>query len=657
MASLQHVYRRGHIFWWRRVHSSFHNAPIDVRLSLGTPDRLQARNRGAVLTASYDRVVTMLNEHVRANRELTERELQAIAKAMYEERLAEVCTEQRATPYDAEHHSTTNRAFVDYFRRLTLQGGHMSFLPDEQRKLEAEGWDAQRIADLQTIIALRENKGVSPIRRDEIDRHLAAAGFAIDDRLRWLVELALYPTYRDVYADAEQQLRTLVQPVVATASRPPPQSVHAPADDISPQVSAGVSGIPDDWMHCGPVEAAERMIAETPRLLEHRRDGKRAKDSVGEQTLRQIRWAATLLQKSLPAGTPLWKVTKADILALDGHFDNLPIHYGKSPRDRVLEQTLDEAVALAAEDVADGKLNMDDIGFSTGTTNKHFNKLAQIHAFMRTHVDAAPVIDFALFTVAIDADEREARKRYTREQGEALFKLPPWTGCEGTGERLEAGKTVIHDGLFFVLLLVWYTGARREELCKLMLDDVEHRHGIHYLLIRATETGRVKNKSARRVVVIADELVRLGFLRYVEAMRAAGERLLFPELVPGGTTKRKLGDVFYKLWWMYIAPMVPDLKRGQAMHSARHMVSDELKDQEVFLEFRNDHLGHRGKGGEGETRYPAAASLQKLKSVVEKIPVVTGHLPDQSKINLLPVGLRQPRPTRGKDRDREETGA
>ncbi|MBB6504607.1 hypothetical protein F4693_001580 [Sphingomonas endophytica] len=90
--------------WWRRVHSSFHNTPIDVRLSLGTPDRLQARNRGAVLTACYDRVMTMLNEHVRANRKLTERELQAIATAMNEECLAEVRTGQRATPYDVEHH-------------------------------------------------------------------------------------------------------------------------------------------------------------------------------------------------------------------------------------------------------------------------------------------------------------------------------------------------------------------------------------------------------------------------------------------------------------------------------------------------------------------------------------------------------------------------
>lgn len=644
MASLQHVFRRGHIFWWRRVHYSFHIKPLDVRLSLGTPDRLQARNRGAVLTASYDRVVIMLNDRIRASRDLTESELLAIAKKMYEERLAEVCTEQRATPGDAEYHSATNRAFVDYFERLTSRGGHMSFLPDEKRQFEAKGWDAQRVADLRTIIALRENKGVSPIRKEEIDRHLAAAGFAIDDQARWMVELMLYPAYRDVYAEAEKQLCTLVERLDPSAC--PPSASPPPATDASPAVVPNHSGVPKEWMHCGPVEAAERMIEETPKLLDHRRQGKRAKESVDEQTLRQIRWAATLLQKSLPPETPLWKITKVDIAKLDEYFDKLPVHYGKSPHHRGVAQTLEEAVSLAADDVAMGKLAADRIGFSTGTTNKHFHKLAQIHAFMRSHVDAAPIIDFSPFTVAIDEDEREARQRYTREQGEALFKLPPWTGCGGNSDRLKPGKSIIHDGLFYVLLLVWYTGARREELCKLMLEDVEHRHGIDYLLIRATETGRVKNKSARRVVVIADELLRLGFKRYVDAMRAEGERLLFPELEPGGDTKRKLGDVFYKLWWMYIAPMVPDLKPGQAMHSARHMVSDELKDQEVFLEFRNDHLGHRGKGGEGETRYPSAASLQKLKSVVEKIPVVTGDLQEQRVIKLLPAKLRKPRPTR-----------
>jgi integrase len=634
LASLQHVYRRGHVFWWRRVHRLFGKSTLDVRLSLGTKDRLRARNRGAVLTAMSPGVVQMLDCKLRAEGTITELELQTIAKAMYEERLSEICTDQRSTPYHADIHSAANLAFVDYFERLTRLGGHMSFLPAEERELEAKGWEPQRIADLKTIIAMREERDVSPIRREEIIRHLTAAGLPVDDRSRWKVELALYPTYRNAYAEAEQQLQALLGRGQAALVAQTP----APA--------AGEPFVPADWLHLTPVEAAERMIAETPSLLDHRRDGKRAKESVGEQTLRQIRWAAALLQKSLPPGMPLWRITKADILRLDEKFDQLSTRYGKAPADRDLNQRLEEAVALAVEQVASNDLPPEEIGLSAGTSNKHYNKLAQVHAFMRKSVPAAEVIDFRAFTVALPKDEREARERYTREQGEAIFRLSPWIGCRGIDHRLEPGSTVIHDGLFYVLLLVWYTGARREELCKLMLDDVESRHGTDYLLIRPTETGRVKNMSARRLVVIADELIRLGFLGYVDAMRAAGERLLFPELLPAGDTKRKLGDVFYKLWWIYIAPQVPGLRRGQAMHAARHMVSDELKDQEVFLEFRNDHLGHKGAGGEGETRYPSRASLLKLKSVVEKIPVVTAHLPDQPAANLLPSRLRRPRPTR-----------
>jgi integrase len=649
LSSLQHVYRRGHIFWWRRVHRLFDNTTLDVRLSLRTSNRRAARDMGAALSAATPKVVEMLSQQTKRKTRISESELQAIAKAMYEERLAEVCTDQRSNPHDAEFHSAANRALVDYFQRLRDFGGHMSFLPAEQRKLEEEGWPAARIADLRAVIAMREERGISPIRPNEMDRHLAAAGFQVDEKLRWMLELALYPAYRDVYADAERQLKAALGPATIAPDQAFAGSQPSASSARPDQVPAnGSAAVPEDWLHCSPTQAAERMIAETPKLLEHRKGGKREKDSVGEQTIRQIRWAAALLEKSLPSGTPFWKVTKADILELDRCFDRLSVHYGKSPRDRDLGQSLEAAAELALEQVGSGALGAGDIGLSTGTANKHYNKLAQIHVFMRKAVPAAEPIDFSEFTVAIDEDERDARERYTREQGRAIFRLPPWTGCRDSTERLEAGSTIIHDGLFYLLLLVWYTGARREELAKLMLDDVEARHGIDYLLIRPTITGRLKNKSARRVVVVAEELIRLGFLRYVQAMRAAGERLLFPEFVPGGDTKRKIGDVFYKLWWMYIAPSVPDRKRGQAMHAARHTVSDELKDQEVFVEFRNDLLGHKGKGGEGETRYPSRASLEKLKATVEKIPVVTNELPDQKVINLLPAGLRKARPTRGK---------
>ncbi|WP_294189822.1 hypothetical protein, partial [uncultured Sphingomonas sp.] len=103
---------------------------------------------GAALKAMTPRVLEMLDRRARQKTNITEQELQAIAKAMYEERLAEVCTLQRSTPYDVENHSAANLAFIDYFERLKNQGGHMSFLSAEERKLEAEGWSAQRIADL-----------------------------------------------------------------------------------------------------------------------------------------------------------------------------------------------------------------------------------------------------------------------------------------------------------------------------------------------------------------------------------------------------------------------------------------------------------------------------------------------------------------------------
>jgi hypothetical protein len=496
----------------------FDNTAIDVRLSLRTADRLQARNRGAVLTASTDEVVQMLDGRMKAaDARLTEEELTTIARRAYGELLARTCDDQRATPHLAAEHSVANHTWADYYDRLTRNGGHVPLVPNEEQALRISGWDAQRVQNLKTSIE-HVLDGNPPISRRLVDLHLRELGYEPHDGLRKMVERALYPYYRDACRAAERQLQsTLESGALLSPADPQPQTGSAqPVSPVSaawePHSSSPPPTIPSDWIHCTPAQAAERMIAETPRLLEHRAKGKRARDAVGEQTHRQIRWAATLLEKSLPVGTPLWKVTKADIVLLDKRFDELPISFGKSPADRDPSMTLEAAAALALEKVDQGELEAGDIGLSTGTTNKHFNKLGQIHRFMLDHVDGVAAIDFTKFTQPLDQDERDARTRLSREQGRAIFSLPPWTGCAGINDRLNAGDKVIHDGLFFVLLLVWYTGARREELCKLMLDDVEERHGITYLLIRPTQTGRVKNKSARRVNAVADELLRLARL-------------------------------------------------------------------------------------------------------------------------------------------------
>lgn len=416
---------------------------------------------------------------------------------------------------------------------------------------------------------------------------------------------------------------------------------------VEPSTPAGLV-IPPAWAAKTAYDIALLIIETNPQLLAHRSSGKRAVNQVGEQSIRQLKWAAKLFDKSM--GRPFYTRTREDVIELDRWFDRLPTTTGKSPRHREDDCTLEMIEAEALAQIKAGELSDDDIGFTTANTNKHFRFLSQIDKFAAKHIPGLPLVGFAEFCTVDLKDEHDARHRISNEQAAAIFRLPPWTGCRGHEHRLTPGPNVYHDGLFWVLLLVWYTGARREEICKLMVVDVDSIDGIWFLQIRFSETGRVKNKKSVRIIAISQELVRLGFIEFMQHMKVAGEILLFPEIMPGGSRKRKLGDVFYKLRWIYIAPMVePKLGRGQAMHSCRHAVDDELKKNEIFVETRNDLMGWTGKGGEGETRYPGLTALAKLKAAVDLIPVVTSHLAGvaDTGIRLLPAELRVPRPSRG----------
>lgn len=64
-----------------------------------------------------------------------------------------------------------------------------------------------------------------------------------------------------------------------------------------------------------------------------------------------------------------------------------------------------------------------------------------------------------------------------------------------------------------------YTGARREEVAKIMVDDVAMIEGIWALKVRVTKTERVKTESPVRDFPLADEVTRLRFLKFVEHQR------------------------------------------------------------------------------------------------------------------------------------------
>lgn len=189
--------------------------------------------------------------------------------------------------------------------------------------------------------------------------------------------------------------------------------------------------------------------------------------------------------------------------------------------------------------------------------------------------------------------------------------------------RFTPGTAIVHDAFYWVPLLLYYTGARREEICKLRPDDFRELDGIPYIQIDETETGRVKNDGSVRAIPLHSELIRLGLIKFVEECRRRGRDVLFPELRPTNKVQ-KYGDVFYKRAWVHIRErggLSPDAN----IHDTRHRFSMALKDQMVQSEYRGDLLGHVGKTIT-EERYSEAAGLRLLRDVVNRLPSLTNSL-------------------------------
>ena len=684
MAKPTNLYRRGAVYWWRRrlnfaVPEKF---PITLSLSLFTKELSMARTRGAAMTMVSERLRMTMHQQL-----LSGTLSAAQAKTIYQNavrQMGSALLEMTGglTLDSSPEFPTSDRALVivkEFWH--SAAGAGIREAPDWT--FADKNWPALDLEEKRHLIFAARTTGVKQKFETDVVAALVAVGtdptarnqaiaakliaearaVAARDALepgwisRWMEsggETDAVPASTGISSDRLQDDGFQVVDVHHAVEDPfflePPCGAENPRLDRlmrtpAPAIDDPFAGSkPNDrkLLEMTPVQLAEEFIEQKVGFFDHREGGKRASKSTVEHTKRQIICAARLLQQALPVGTPFSLVTAKQVKDFDSLLDHIPLSFGKAPNDHSLTLQLTDVAERTAIRVAKAEISLDDVGLSIPTSNKHFRYLQRLRNEVEKLCSELPIVSYAKYCQPDLKKDRDARVEYSVEQGRAIFSLPPWTGCFAIEERLEKGAAIIHDALFWVLLLVWYTGARREEICALRLINVRSEHGIDYLLI---SDGKTEN--ALRHIPIATELKRLGFLSFVTAMRQAGEHLLFPEIQPG-RGKRTLGDVFYKLWWIYLKPMIPGLVRGQAMHSCRHMVSTELKDLQVFPEFRNDLLGHSGgTGGEGVIRYPKATRLNRLQVLVDSIPIVTDDLPSFSgELRLLPAELRVPRPIR-----------
>ncbi len=173
------------------------------------------------------------------------------------------------------------------------------------------------------------------------------------------------------------------------------------------------------------------------------------------------------------------------------------------------------------------------------TIKGHIGRLSEILAFgVRKHMlRFNPASDYkrgdGRFNVPRAQDERHA---FTSQELSLIFGQDWFT--TGSGSFNRAGWTTWRPHYYWLPLLGLFTGGRINELSQLYLSDIlQSEGGQWYLDFNLTGTDKIDEKdkslktiNALRVVPLHDRLVQLGLPEYVQALREAGHKRLFPEL-------------------------------------------------------------------------------------------------------------------------------
>jgi integrase len=173
-------------------------------------------------------------------------------------------------------------------------------------------------------------------------------------------------------------------------------------------------------------------------------------------------------------------------------------------------------------------------------------------------------------------DAREARDPFTIDQLARIFNAPLYRGCkDDTDGYAVPGRKVIRGTRFWITLLGLYTGMRLNEICQLDLSDIQKsKVGTWFISVNAnTPDKAVKNNLSKRSIPIHPDLVRIGFLKFVETQ--SGKSKLFPDLKRSG--RGYYSERMTRWFNEGFLPKIGVKTDKTSFHSFRHCFRDALR--------------------------------------------------------------------------------
>ena len=218
------------------------------------------------------------------------------------------------------------------------------------------------------------------------------------------------------------------------------------------------------------------------------------------------------------------------------------------------------------------------------------------------------------------------------------------------------------EGSYWIPILMYYTGARTEEIAGLALADVvnDPEHGWYFNIIdrpspdddlfadeqKAQKKGSngkaeaqlqwriLKNGTSIRKVPVANELINLGLFRFMDSVRANGDVSLFPSLTHDWHDK--LSGAFSKFFGRYKTQILGISNPKKVLYSFRHTMKDAMTSARVETKYLQRILGHAS--GEGSITDGYGSADVPLEALVEEF----------SKVKFFPIEAQSWQPGKGR---------
>lgn len=302
---------------------------------------------------------------------------------------------------------------------------------------------------------------------------------------------------------------------------------------------------------------------------------------------------------------PITGYTRQDSVRFMRLLRELPSNYGKTPKYRGMKVV--EIVDAVKDD-----LDLDRL--SPRTVQRHHSALA---ALWQDEIEAGVIEDtiFGDFKFPSAKRANEQRDHWPRDKLQKLFESPVWRGCKSEARRSERGDRIIRDERFWVPLIGLFSGMRQEEICQLFLVDIRCESGIWVFDVNNAPPRQIKNATAKRLVPIHRELLRMGLLTRVEELKDAGRDRLFPNLKPGGADGR-LGHNFSK-WFTRYRKDIGLYERRLDFHSLRHTATTFMEQAGVSRPMVAAIDGHVVPGE--TSRYMKGFRIEQLKEAIDQL--------------------------------------